>query len=145
MCIKKFFIGTSDVPSSRDIIRHEDISFDENTETITIKNVRGIRLVRPTSKSMDPIMDIGHTNIFSTSPEYLDITKLGIGDLILHEQLVRTAGGIMRKAWINHFIVKIGSDKDGWYCRTKGLNNLSADKWKIREEDLRGITIGVIW
>lgn len=136
-------LGTQDVISSRDIIPHSAITFANNT--ITIKGVKGpIRFAQPTSKSMDPIMDVGHTNILSLNSEYFAIDKLGLGDLIAWEKWV-IGGGIAGKVWINHQIVKIGEDKEGWFCYTKGLNNAHRDRDKIREEQIKGITIGVIW
>ena len=49
------------------------------------------------------------------------------------------------KLLIVHRVVEIGNDEQGVYFITKGDNNYIRDLYKIRFEDIKDVSIGVIW
>ena len=44
-----------------------------------------------------------------------------------------------------HRIIEIGNDNKGWYARTKGDNNPSADPGKVRFEDIHGVIVAILY
>lgn len=131
--ILSFFV-TVERPSPPDIVPREDIIYDKGKETVTIHKLKGIRLGSlADTNSMDGFMDIGHTPILTT--DFLH-TDLAIGDIIVYEVFPKR---------IIHQIVKIGSDKKGWYCRCQGLNNPTQDKYIIRPQHIKHRMVGIIY
>jgi|SRR3989344_4849266 len=82
--------------------------------------------------SMIPIFD-ENANGIRIVPE--DEDSINVGDIITFEK---------NDLLIVHRVIEIGIDSEGKYFITKGDNNLVADV-KIRFEDIRYVTIGVIW
>ena len=133
-----------ELPSPRDIIRLEDITYFEAEETLEVKNILpDIWLVTvKNTHSMDGTIDTEHTIICSNNEEYID--NLLIGDIIIWQKWVNWKGKITQKT-IMHQIVKISEDEKGWYCRTKALNWFKKDPWKIRKEDIIYVGLGILW
>ena len=46
---------------------------------------------------------------------------------------------------IIHTVIETGVDKEGWFARTKGVNNPEADPWKVRFDMIEGVVIGVLY
>lgn len=46
---------------------------------------------------------------------------------------------------IIHQVIEIGRDGNGWYCRTKGINNKEADKKIVRFNQIKYRVIGVLF
>ncbi len=98
-----------------------------------IINVDGASLSRyaPTG-SMKPVLDEGSNGIRVVPKSAEDIH---VGDIITFEQ---------DNYLIVHRVVDIGTDEKGIYFITKGDNSGIADG-KVRFENIKYITIGVIW
>src|SRR3990170_1536810 len=91
-------LPTADVPSAQDIIPVEDIIYNEAEKTITIKNMENILLYPgPSTESMDPLIDTGHTVILSNKPDLIDLEKLKAGDEIVWWRGHRVGGTIQVK------------------------------------------------
>ncbi len=89
--------------------------------------------------SMRPLLDKGSLGI------YIDLEEAGdlsIGDIISFKLPTRYIGFDRP---VVHRIIGIGEDEEGVYYTTKGDNLLFADPFKVREEHIQGVLIGVIW
>lgn len=82
--------------------------------------------------SMRPVLDAGANGI-RIVPESED--KIDIGDIVTFKQ-----GNYL----IVHRVVDKGTDQNGTYFVTKGDFN-DIDDGKVRFEDIRYVTVGVIW
>jgi hypothetical protein len=87
------------------------------------------------TNSMDPLID-SNTNALEIVPKSPD--QLKEGDIISYESEYATGT-------IIHRIVEIGSDDQGWYCRTKGDNNNDVDPGNIRFSQIKRVLIGIIY
>jgi len=83
------------------------------------------------TNSMEPLIDIGHTVLLQEPKPYPNT-----GDIIIWSG---DRGDII------HSIVTFGVDKDGWYCKTQGLNLYQEDPEKIRFKDIKWLVVGVLW
>jgi len=87
------------------------------------------------TNSMDPVLDQGSIGI-EVIPE--SETEIQIGDIITYQP-----------TWSQnltvHRVISIGEDEQGWYCYTKGDNTSFIDPGKIRFEQVRYLTIGVLY
>ena len=102
---------------------------------IEVRGIEGVitNTVQNTN-SMEPLIDVGHPTIKSSSPKYLD--HLNVGDIIIWNQ---------GRGDIIHSIVEIGSDELGTYYRTQGLNINRPDPELIRKVNIKSVCLGVIW
>lgn len=116
--------------SPSDWVLEEKISVKDDVVIIKIENARLSRYAD--TNSMDPVLD-KNSNGIEVMVE--NPNQIHIGDIITYEK----NGNL-----IVHRVVDIGTDKEGWYCITKGDNNASHDG-KIRFEKIRYITIGIIY
>lgn len=121
---------TLEKASPSDWISENQIEIKHDMIIIRVENAKISRYAD--TNSMDPVIDRGSNGIeiIAESPE-----QINIGDIITYEK----NGNL-----IVHRVIQIGNDEKGWYCITKGDNNVSSDG-KIRFEDIRYITIGIIY
>ena len=82
---------------------------------------------------MDPVIDENSTIL---EFEVLNPEELHEGDIISYKY---------NNEIIIHRIIKISSDEKGWYCITKGDNNYEEDPFKIRFENIVGVTVGILY
>jgi succinate dehydrogenase/fumarate reductase flavoprotein subunit len=89
---------------------------------------------------MDGVFDIGNNNILIAGANRLDhqalIDTLIIGDIAVY-QIPQTCA--------IHRIIGIKNDGVGRYFKFKGDNNTSSDPYKIRDSDIKWISIGTIY
>ncbi len=87
------------------------------------------------TNSMDPVLDQGAIGI-EIIP--LSEAEIQIGDIITYQP-----------DWTDgltvHRVITTGEDEEGWYCYTKGDNTSFVDPGKIRFDQIRYITIGVLY
>ena len=110
----------------------------ENTAELTLKGIPlpfWIYSNPHNTNSMDGSFDLGHAPIITGNKRYIR-TYARVG------------------AWISwakakvarfHQIIEVGEDKDGWYCKTMGLNVGYIDPWKVRYNEITGIVLGILW
>ncbi len=118
--------------SPSDHVKESQIHLTDNRVTITFD--RQLSWARFTdSNSMDPVLDTGHNSI-EIIPETTEDIRMGDiiafdynGDLIVHR------------------VTEIGYDTDGWYATTKGDNNPTADPGKRRFDDIKYVTVMIIY
>jgi len=113
-----------------DSIKENQIQVFEDKIVINIKGT-SISRYAPTG-SMLPVLDQGSNGI-RIVPKSED--EIHIGDIITFEQ---------DNMLIVHRVVEIGTDDKGIYFITKGDNN-NINDGKIRFENIKYLTIGVIW
>lgn len=101
----------------------------------------------PDTNSMDAVSDFGHNNIYISGADETDHKKLvdflKVGDVAVYRFPADPNKSIT--AFISHRIVKIGKDKFGRYFRFKGDNNNGQDNWVVRDENIKWISLGVIY
>ncbi len=85
------------------------------------------------TKSMEPLLS-KNSHTIEIQP---NIASLQVGDIISFYEPSESK-------IIVHSIVDIGTDKSGWYAKTKGYNNDFVDDWKVRAYNLKGIVIGIL-
>uniref|UniRef100_A0A6M3LQE3 Putative peptidase n=1 Tax=viral metagenome TaxID=1070528 RepID=A0A6M3LQE3_9ZZZZ len=130
--------ASGNMPSMRVDIKPEDVTYDKETKTLTIKNIEPeveINTVQNTN-SMEPFLDVGHIVVLSNNPKYIDDLKLG--DVIIFD-----AGNGQT---IIHSIVEIGSDGEQAppVYVTQGWNIKSPDPYQIYREQILNTVILVI-
>jgi hypothetical protein len=121
---------TLEKDSPSDWVSEEEISVKNDVIVIRVENARLSRYAD--TNSMDPVLD-KNSNGIEVMVE--NPNQIQVGDIISYER----NGNL-----IVHRVIYIGSDEEGWYCVAKGDNNSSSDG-KIRFEDIRYITIGIIY
>lgn len=114
-------------------VTSEQIEVYDNYVILKIKNATWSRFGK--TNSMAPIIN-QNTNAIEIVPE--SHLKLKVGDVISYN-FSQTS------QIISHRIVKISSDKDGWFCIARGDNNGAADPQKIRFSDIVGVVVAIIY
>ena len=122
--------GAADVPSPGDWIDKSDINVYSDKVVISLKGA--VKAGVKDTNSMDPLID-KDSDLIEIKP---DIKKIHAGDIISFEM----AGSI-----IVHEVIETGYDESGWYSITKGYNNKNADPGKRREQDIKGVVVGVLY
>ena len=119
--------------SPPDHIKEENIHVYSDRVIIDIQNPEWATFT-PTN-SMDPVIDVG-ANSIQIVPENESI--VGLGDIASYESVYATGT-------IIHRIVHIGKDELGTYYHIKGDNNILKDPGKVRFNQIRRITVGIIY
>ncbi len=150
----KLFTGTVERPSPSDLVKREAITDDADAvvridlKQLTIPHTRTARVWIPDipdTNSMDGYFDMGNNNIlisYDTSDDAgkadqtLLVASLKVGDIAVY----RTS-----TIYAIHRIVKIDFDREGKYYRFKGDNNASADPDKVRIDQIKYVSVGVIY
>jgi len=84
---------------------------------------------------MDPVIDT-ESNAIQIIPESSD--EVHVGDIVSYKS--KYADGI-----IIHRVIFIGQDIGGWYAEIKGDNLPLKDPGRIRFEQIKKITVGIIY
>jgi hypothetical protein len=131
------FIGSAQSSSfaaiaPNDWVREGNIEIYSDRVVIYVDNASISRY--EDSNSMVPVLDSG-VNGIRIVPEPEDIH---IGDIVSYE-----AGWI--DGLIVHRVVYIGEDEEGRYYILKGDNNIREDPEKVRFEQIRYITIALVY
>lgn len=87
------------------------------------------------TNSMLPILDSGSTGFYYYVNEY---TELFVGDIVSYYVE-------WRDSYVIHRIIGIGQDEQGLYYITKGDNLVKEDPYKVRQEQIKGVLVGIIW
>lgn len=111
----------------KNITTQDLFSGHKNGKNFTISEIAN-------SKSMSPTFDYGHKLILQYP--ILSHQELKVGDIIIYETRINYS--------IVHRIVKIGEDKKGWYCVTKGDNDILKDP-KVRFYQIKYLVVGVLY
>ena len=125
--------ASGNLPSMRVDIKPEDVSYNKETKTLTIKNIEPeveINTVQNTN-SMEHFIDVGHIIIMSNNPKYMDDLK--VGDVIIFD------AGDGRT--IIHSIVEISSDGEQAVYVTQGWNIKDPDPYQIYREQILNTVI----
>ena len=120
--------GTIPPPTVKNITTQDLFSAQKNGKNLTLLPTIGA------SKSMSPTFDQGHTLILQYP--ILSTDEISVGDIIIYQTGSDTT--------VVHRIVEIGEDREGWYCVTKGDNNLLQDP-KIRFYQIKYLVVGVLY
>ena len=119
--------------SPPDHIKEENIHVYSNRVVIDIENPEWATFTP--SNSMDPVIDVG-ANSIQIVPQNKSI--VGLGDIASYESTYA-------EGTIIHRIVHIGEDELGTYYYLKGDNNILKDPGKVRFNQIRRITVGIIY
>lgn len=123
-------LGFSQANTPYDFIDKEDILVYDDKIII---NVNGASIGRYTpTGSMEPLLNENSNGIRITPNSEDDIH---IGDIITFQK---------NNDLIIHRVINKGVDDKGTYFITKGDNNTTSDG-KIRFEDIKYLTIGILW
>ena len=125
-------IMTGEQLSPADHIKEDQIRIEDDKVIITIKNARLAAFAD--TNSMDPFLD-ETSNAIQIIPESPD--QIHLGDIISYNS---AQGDI-----IIHRVVNMGEDENGIFYITKGDNNSSPDDKLIRFQQVRYITVGIIY
>lgn len=151
-----FKTSGQDQPSPSDFVPKENIPLLQTLFTAFLNQANmNVPLTAPpkvwmpgiVSKSLDPVMDIGHHPILIAGSDEADHKKLvdfiKVGDIAVY----RFPADMSQPAtaFIEHRIHEIGTDKLGRYFRFKGDNNNNLDPYTVRDENLKFVNIGVIY
>jgi len=131
-----------ELPSPKVRVSEGDLIYLETTKTVEVRNIlpKVTFFTVADTHSMEPLIDKGFIQIGSSNPEY--INNVEIGDIIVWQKYVQWGKAIQLKR-IMHKIVEIGNDGE-WFCKTKGINCLRRDPWKIRRKDIQLVWRGEI-
>lgn len=91
------------------------------------------------TNSMDPVIDDGLTIIRKDYIPERDI--LASGDIVLY----KPDGERYKHELICHRIISVDVDELGEYYTLKGDNNFMKDPWRIRDEHIKEIVVGVLY
>jgi len=126
------FVGRNgQIPNSNTIIRENEVYVHEDKVVIYVNSsvkycYRGDSMLPTLNSNMQGI--VAPVN---------NPSELSIGNVISYKDRVGDS--------VTHRIIDIGIDKEGWWCRAKGDNNPIKDPGKIRFEQIKGITIALIY
>ena len=127
--------ATGEIPSPRVAIDRNDIILGTD---IILKGVTAQKIDVLNTNSMEPALDAGHTIFISNAPKYMSTDVIKPGDVIIYKSWTGTGN-------IIHAVVEVGTDAQGWYCRTQGWHLNQIDPQIIREYELVAVALGIIW
>jgi len=130
MPLNSLFLDFSLAKTPSNFINREDILVYEDKIIINIEDASISKYA--STGSMEPLLDENSNGIRIIPLSEEDIS---IGDIITFEK---------NGDFIVHRVINIGIDEKGTYFITKGDNNSTSDG-KIRFEDIRYLTIGILW
>ncbi len=109
----------------------DNLFFSEDRVVIMVDDlIPGI--IAP-SNSMSPLLGADHI-VLEKVPE--SEKEIFVGDIIIFEE---------DNNRIIHRVIEIGEDEQGWYAITRGDNNIAPDRNKVRFQQVKGITVGIIY
>ena len=122
--------AVEDIKTPSDRLNNEDVIVLNNSLILNISNAKLGNY--EATKSMIPVLDENTTGIKIIPKTESDIKE---GDIISFSY---------NNDFIVHRIIEKGTDKKGVYFVTKGDNSNIKDS-KLRFEDIKYVTIGVLW
>lgn len=128
-----YLIQPNEQPSPADRIDPSQIHIYPNKVVIDIPDAY-ISAFTDTN-SMEPVIDI-EANALQIKPQSKE--EIRVGDIISYNTNSKSRRTI-------HRVVEIGTDEQGWYCKTKGDNLDYVDPYKIRFSDIQRIVFGIIY
>jgi len=129
--LRLFFKNKPKTPSDR--ISEKQIKIYPDKVVIEIKNAEWSSFT-PTG-SMEPVLN-ENSNAIEVVPKSEDEIK--VGDIVSYYSTYANT-------IIIHRVVKIGHDKEGWYCITKGDNNPRPDPYKVRFSQIKRVVVAIIY
>lgn len=124
--------GPVEQNSPRDRIPESSIEMRPDGVFIKMNNPQWAILAD--TNSMDPLFDVeSHLiqKLVSTPDE------IQVGDILSYQAPLGFS--------IVHRVIEIGNDEEGWYAIAKGDNNPAPDPWKVRFEQVRRVTVAIIY
>jgi hypothetical protein len=97
-----------------------------------------LRLWTPIGTSMSPTVGDGTHHVLT---QRVDTDKIVTGSMLVFKAPVLT-GKVL------HRVVAVGNDLEGWYAITRGDNVFYSDidlLGKVREEDIEGVVVGILY
>ncbi|MBC8500815.1 MAG: hypothetical protein ISS25_02055 [Nanoarchaeota archaeon] len=119
--------------SPSDHIKEENVHIYDDRVIIDIKNPQWAEFID--TNSMDPIID-EYANSIQIIP--IEQEEVHIGDIVSYESEYATGT-------IIHRVVSIGEDDLGAYYYLKGDNNIFRDPGRVRFDQIRRVTVGIIY
>lgn len=123
----------ADVISPYDHIKQEDINVYDDRVIIEIDNPEWAEFAD--TNSMDPVIDIS-SNVIQVVPK--SESEVHVGDIVSYESYY--ADGI-----IIHRVINIDFDEQGWYAEIKGDNLPFKDPGKVRFNQIKKTTVGIVY
>jgi len=134
--LEQRFAFSDDVRSvigNRDRVNAEDIRVYSDRVELDLAGVKYAPI--SATNSMLPLL---HEGSHSLEQDVTDVGTLDLGDVIsFYEPSMQRV--------VIHSIVELGWDDIGWFAVTKGLSNPTVDPWKVREDWIHGVLIGVLY
>jgi signal peptidase I len=112
-------------------IQPNQLVVGDSSVILDIENVRYSHVAD--TGSMEPTL---YTGVQVLEKQISSVHDVSVGDIITYELSGRL---------IIHRIVEIGNDSLGYYLKTKGDSNPSVDKEKVRESQLRGVVVAILY
>jgi len=146
-----FGVSGQERPSPSDIVQKTGIIADDYAQKVIIDlhqlNIPFSKPVKvwvppiPDTNSMDGAFDIGNNNILIAGADEWEHFKLfdflKVGDIAVYE--VEAGRPVI------HRIIEIGQDAGGAYYRFKGDNNTTSDAARVRGNQIKWLSIGVVY
>ena len=126
-------MGNDEQVSPYDWISEGKITVNKDKVIIDLENAVWSKFTD--TNSMDPVIDKG-ANAIQIIPK--DISDVHVGDIVSYDS--KYADGT-----IIHRVIEIGYDDKGWYCIMKGDNNKNQDPGKVRFNQIKRITVAIIY
>ncbi len=126
-------ITNPEQPSPYNWVSERDITVEKDKVTIDVSNAQWSRFTN--TNSMDPVLDNG-ANAIQIVPK--SEAEIHVGDIVSYKSEYLDGTVI-------HRVIETGYDKQGWYAIMKGDNNSREDPGKIRFNQIKRITIAVIY
>ena len=121
--------------SPNDWVKIDQFQYSPLYSTLTITGLKEIEVrgVADTG-SMDGLVDYGHNVILTKN---FDRDKLAVGDIIAYYQINLNL--------TLHRIVEMGIDNNGKWYHTRGDNCIENDGYRLRNEHVKYLCIGVVY
>lgn len=124
--------GPVERPSPSDWVKEPEIEMRPDGVFVKLGNPQWAILAD--TNSMDPVFDAG-SHLIQIVPT--STSQIHVGDIVSYLSPLGFT--------IVHRVKEIGTDEEGWYAIMKGDNNPKEDPWKVRFEDVRRVTVMVVY
>ena len=121
--------------SPNDWVRCDQIAYDEQTRTLKVGGLEPEVQVFGIADtgSMDGLMAYGHNVILTSN---FDRNKLAAGDIVAYQVYANL---------VLHRIVEIGEDSQGRWYHTRGDNCIDNDPYRLRNDNIKWLCLGLIY
>lgn len=124
--------GPVERDSPSDWIKERQIEMRQDGVFIKLNNPQWAILAD--TNSMDPVFD-DTSHLIQMRP--MSAKEINEGDIISY--------AAPHGYTIVHRVIEIGEDEEGWYAIAKGDNNPQPDPWKVRFDQIRRVTVMVVY